>query len=217
MTDDALHIFPFATCERPHKNKFIKQPVSAFINIITCIILLVYVIYCKTFAVKLVLFSFLIFQAWHAYSHMQHIPGYIQANTAHILWYIVTFSVLYAIITLSHIKIQNKMIFIIIILVIIDVIIWKYIGGFFMIMSGLCIMLYVIVSCYYKLPQYFKKAVPYLVAGLAVLLLLLYNEFINCKNMLAYKQLPYHALVEICGLLLFAGLAYLFFLWDSAH
>ena len=69
----------------------------------------------------------------------------------------------------------------------------------------------VIVLSYYKLyPNEITKAIPYLISLLIIVGFFLLNEKINCENMMKFAKLPYHAIIEILGMILFITLAYVF-------
>ena len=144
--------FPFKTCEEPNKNTWIAQPVSAFINMITSIILIYFFLKAKTLIIKLLILSFIAFEIFHTYSHIKHINGAIQSNIIHGIWYFLTFMIL-----IASVKMTNKY------------------------------------------PNLYTK-----------IILLLINEKYNCEYMIKYAKLPYHAIIEIIGMLLFIILSYVF-------
>jgi hypothetical protein len=205
--------FPFYTCEEPYNNNnYIAQPVSAIINIITCIILAFFLIKAKTKTIKLLLLSFIIFQGYHAYSHIKHIDGSIQSNVIHTIWYFLTFMIL-----LTSIKITNKrpsiyMIIILIIVIIIDLyILIKSNIKLYMIFSAFMLPIIIVLFYYKYYPSYIKKTIPYLIILLFVVIILILNEKFNCELMMSYANLPYHGIIEILGLILFTILGYIFF------
>ena len=48
-------------------------------------------------------------------------------------------------------------------------------------------------------------------------ILFLINEKINCENMMKFAKLPYHAIIEIIGMILFITLAYIFLKSDNSR
>jgi hypothetical protein len=209
--------FPFKTCEEPSKDAIVAQPVSATINIITCIILLYLLLQTRTTAVRILLISFIVFQAFHAFSHMQHIDGNIQVNVIHVIWYILSFATLYTIITLTKISPSIYTLAILCALIIIDLFVWKFVGGVYMILSGFAILLSIVILYYNSYPTFIKTALIYMIIGLCILLAFIVNEKLNCENMIAYANLPYHAIIETLGLILFTALAYLFVRWEQTR
>ena len=103
--------------------------------------------------------TFLIFQLWHAYSHIHHIANQsnIQANIIHLISYGLSLSTLYSILYLSKSKLSNVILVIICILTIIDIYTWVYIGGVWSIITNLSILAFVVFSSYNKLPNFFKN------------------------------------------------------------
>ena len=167
-----FYFYPFHTCEQPYiSSKYIAQPVSATINIITVSILTYFFIKSHTIEIKLLLLSFIAFQVFHAFSHIIHIDGNIQSNIIHIIWYFLTF----------------------------------------MIFTAFALPLIIVISYYKYYPEEMKKAIPYLIGLLFILIIVLLNEKFNCELMMSYINLPYHAIIELLGLILFGLLAYIFY------
>ena len=208
-----FYFYPFHTCEQPYiSSKYIAQPVSATINIITVSILTYFFIKSHTIEIKLLLLSFIAFQVFHAFSHIIHIDGNIQSNIIHIIWYFLTFMIL-----LTSIKITNKypdiyIILLLIFVIIIDISILIYsINKVYMIFTAFALPLIIVISYYKYYPEEMKKAIPYLIGLLFILIIVLLNEKFNCELMMSYINLPYHAIIELLGLILFALLAYIFY------
>lgn len=72
-----LYIFPFTTCESIKTIGLIKQPYSAFINFINCIIIFNYLMKVRNIYQFLLIFSFLLFESFHTFSHMIHLSSNI--------------------------------------------------------------------------------------------------------------------------------------------
>lgn len=79
-----------------------------------------------------------------------------------------------------------------------------------MIFTGLSLPVVIVISYYNLYPKYIKKAIPYLIGLLIIIGMVLINEKINCENMMKYAKLPYHAIIEIIGMILFTLLSYVF-------
>ena len=207
--------FPFKTCEIPNKDSIIKQPFSAFLNILSCIILIYFIIIAKTFTVKLCIFSFLLFQLFHAFSHSFHIEGNIQTIIIHILSYILSITSFYTLFILTKKNPSYYIIFILIIIILIDIYIFlnknNSILGIF---SGFSIITITYLSFYKFFPKIIKTLFKYILLGLFILSLFILNEKLNCNIMISYANLPYHAIIEIIGLILFSCLGYMFIIWD---
>ena len=80
----------------------------------------------------------------------------------------------------------------------------------YMVFTALTLPVVIVISYYNLYPICIKKAIPYLIALLIILGLVLINEKINCLNMMKYAKLPYHAIIEIIGMILFTLLSYIF-------
>lgn len=199
--------FPFNTCEEPNKNKWIAQPVSAFINMLTSLILIYFFFKAKTIIIRLLILAFILFELFHTYSHITHINGTIQSNIIHSLWYFLSFMLLIASIKITK---QYPNIYTIIILLIIDINLFLLSNKFDMIITGLSLPIVIAISYYKLFPKNIKRAIPYLIGLLIIIGIVLINEKINCLNMMKYAKLPYHAIIEIIGLILFTLLSYVF-------
>ena len=202
--------FPFNTCEEPNKNKWIAQPVSAFINLLTSLILIYFFFKAKTIIIRLLILAFILFELFHTYSHITHINGTIQSNVIHSLWYFLTFMLLIASIKMTKKYPNIYTIVILIILIIIDINLYLLSNKFYMIITGLSLPIIIAISYYNLFPKNIKKAIPYLIGLLIIVGIVLINEKINCENMMKYAKLPYHAIIEIIGMVLFTLLSYVF-------
>jgi len=204
--DDNSYLFPFSTCELPTTNSFVKQPYSTAVNLLTAIILSYYLFIAKSFLVKIVILSFIIFELYHAYSHITHIKGKIQSNVIHLLWYFLFISVLAVFIKINKKK-ENWIYIFIILIILIDLYIWYINNSFYMISSGLFILIIIVISHYYLFTKELKQKLNYLLMGTFVLILLFINEKLNCNYMLEKFKFPYHIFIELIGLVLFIMLA----------
>ena len=214
-----VYNFPFDTCEECNTNGIIKQPYSFTINLISSIILLILAILSKSFPVRITLLSYSLFELCHSISHAIHISGNgdIQKNTIHYLGYFMAFTTLYAILYLSKSNLTYLQIFIILIAIIIDQISYKTQNTFAMFTTGILLFSIIIIIEYNKLPQQFKDGLLFLIPGIIIIWILFYNESKNCKKMLKWKNLPYHVLIEIMGLVLFTIIGVLFYRWDLSN
>ena len=208
-------IFPFSTCEKCNEKGFIKQPVSAFINFITVIILLIAITYAKTLPLQLMLLSYACFEIWHTFSHIRHIPGTIQTNVVHILGYAMSFATLYVILTFSKSVPGLWFLIFLITAIIIDIYITLHVKGVYTVFSGLLIFVVIVLGNLTSFPSFLRTWIPVLIIFLSILFALFWNEAQNCKKMMDYKVLPYHAMVEIIGLILFTQLAWIFLCWEN--
>jgi hypothetical protein len=202
--------FPFNTCEEPNKKSYIAQPISAFINMITCLILIYFFLQAKTLIIRLLILSFILFEIFHTFSHITHIDGTIQSNIIHGIWYFLSFMVLIASIKITKQYPNIYTILILLTIIIIDINLFFQANKLYMVFTALTLPVVIVISYYNLYPICIKKAIPYLIALLIILGLVLINEKINCLNMMKYAKLPYHAIIEIIGMILFTLLSYIF-------
>jgi hypothetical protein len=202
--------FPFNTCEEPNKKAWIAQPVSAFINFITCLILIYLFLKAKTLIIRLLIFAFILFEIFHTFSHIQHIDGAIQSNIIHGIWYFLSFMILIASIKITKKYPNIYTILILLLIIIIDINLFFQPNKLYMIFTALTLPVVIVLSYYNLYPIYIKKAIPYLIGLLIIVGIFLINEKINCEYMIKYAKLPYHAIIEIIGMILFITLAYVF-------
>jgi hypothetical protein len=202
--------FPFNTCEEPNKKSYIAQPISAFINMITCLILIYFFLQAKTSIIRLLILSFILFEIFHTFSHITHIDGTIQSNIIHGIWYFLSFMVLIASIKITKQYPNIYTILILLTIIIIDINLFFQANKLYMVFTALTLPVVIVISYYNLYPICIKKAIPYLIALLIILGLVLINEKINCLNMMKYAKLPYHAIIEIIGMILFTLLSYIF-------
>lgn len=85
------HIFPFDTCENP-KNVYFAQPYSVTINFISTLIVIYFLLKTHTLHAFMLLFSLLLFDLSHTFSHFTHIKSSIQITLVHVLAYILNFA-----------------------------------------------------------------------------------------------------------------------------
>jgi hypothetical protein len=100
-------------------------------------------------------------------------------------------------------------------MIIIDLYIWIKIKGIWTIFTGLSIFAIIIFGSIDKLNSQFKSSIPYFLIGLLLLFILVVNENRNCDKMLEYHIFPYHAIIEVLGLIMFVALSKQFLYWES--
>ena len=214
-----MYVFPFNTCEVPDNDSLVKQPVSAVINLISTIILFYLATKAKTTHVSFLLFCYGLFELWHTISHIVHIENnkYLQTNVVHILGYLIAFSSLWSIQQLSG-KVNSMLFYkILAIIVLIDLYTWVEIKGVWTIFTGLSIFAFIIFGSIDKLSPQFQNSLPLFISGLLLLFILFVNENINCDKMLKYHKFPYHAIIEVLGLIMFVALSKQFLNWEKLY
>ena len=96
------YLIPFNTCETPNLNG-IAQPYSAFFNLVSCFIIIYFLFITKNNSSKLLLFSILLFELFHTFSHTVHLNNNSQIIVTHLLAYFVNFCYLFALYNYSKI------------------------------------------------------------------------------------------------------------------
>lgn len=208
--------FPFNTCEI--RGNIVDQPYSASINILSCIILLYLLLQAKHIEIRFFILSLLIFQAYHAYSHMfwsDNEESLIHVYIIHSITYIIIFALITAI---SFISGELPNIPIIFTVILLDMfILYNYIGTVYNAISGINIWVVVLITGLWnvKLPAIVKQLLPMLLILFGVIILLFFNEKYNCQAMMEAYPFPYHTAIEICGLVISSLFAYIFILLEK--
>lgn len=196
-------IFPFSTCEKPNKNG-IAQPYSVIINVISIFIILYFLCKVKNIYAFFLIFSLLAFECVHTFSHVIHLPNYIQINIIHILAYIVNFSYLLAF--YNYTGKEPSFIFktILVILLLFDIYSFMFLSFVFYFSTSLLIFFSILIYYYKYIPKNKKHYILIILSLGIFIMLLFYNEKINCTKMLQrFPNFPFHAPLEILGLLIF--------------
>ena len=103
------------------------------------------------------------------------------------------------------------------IIVLIDLYTWVEIKGVWTIFTGLSIFAFIIFGSIDKLSPQFQNSLPLFISGLLLLFILFVNENINCDKMLKYHKFPYHAIIEVLGLIMFVALSKQFLNWEKLY
>jgi hypothetical protein len=194
------YTFPFSTCEKPQKDQLIAQPYSVLVNCIAIIITIYFLTKTTNTHSFILVFSILIFQFIHQFSHAVHIEGRIQTYVMHFTVIILNF--LFINMLYHFTKIFPSISFILYVIIILIFDIYALFNLSFLYYFSSQILLFVSTFIYYKqwMPPFFTNMTPYIVGSILVLLVVLGNEVTNCKSMLSwYPDFPFHIMVEICG------------------
>jgi hypothetical protein len=184
--------FPFTTCEKPQLGSIVAQPVSAAINLVTCVCLVAILVFlAKTPFDVLLIISLILFELWHAFSHIRHIPGNIQASVIHGLVYLISALTLLVIYNVTG----TVAIGFVIIAIIIDIIILFCIQNRkIAVISGVFVFAAVLIANIHVFPPlYIRVLFGLLCIGIIVFLL----EHHYCEKAMNVVTLPYHAFVEM--------------------
>lgn len=196
-------IFPFSTCEKPNKNG-IAQPYSVVVNVISIFIILYFLCQVKNIYTFFLIFGLLAFECMHTFSHVIHLPNYIQLNIIHGLAYIVNFFYLLAFYNYTGQAPSLWFIVILIGLLLFDIYSFMFLSFVFYFSSSVLIFFAILIYYYKYIPQNKKQYILIILSLGISITLLFYNEKMNCKNMLEiFPNFPFHAILEIAGLFVF--------------
>lgn len=198
------YTFPFNSCEIPNKNG-IAQPYSAFINLLACFTVLYFIYYSNNFYSKLFLFSVLLFNISHTFSHSIHLGHLGQYKNLHFLLthYTAIISTICLLILLT--KISNTFpntffIYFLFFLYLLDLIFVVYnFSHIYNIAIFLLILVFLILYYYTFLPNIIKQNIIYIVILSLFAFMFQIFEIYYCKKILDINpKFPLHIVVEIC-------------------
>lgn len=196
----STYTFPFDTCEVP-SGGHIAQPWSFAVNLVSTMIMLVAALCTKSIGI----FSYFLFEAFHTFSHAVHWEK--QRLIVHLLGYVMaacTFYELYR--AFGNIR-SRLLITLICVAVLLDILLFVFIGGVSSIFTGLLILVLVVIAYRGHMTAEVHGILIFLLWGLGILFVMFVNEAYNCRKLLAYHRYPYHALIEVLGGVLFIGLS----------
>ena len=202
--------FPFNTCEKNRKG-VIAQPYSASLNLITATIIFYFLLQVKNFKTGLLFVSFLLFELFHTFSHSVHIPGSIQVNITHMLSYFINFSLLYFFYKTSNIF--PGILFSVFYLTVVIIDIYSLFNLELIYYLFTQALLFLSILFYYKnqIPKKLINNVYYLVVLVVLIIIAFINEMYNGDYLLdKYPDVPFHAIIEVLGCILFFILCYTF-------
>lgn len=198
------YTFPFSTCEKKTDDGVFAQPFSAIANIITCFIILYFLLKTENVHSFLLRLSILIFEAFHAFSHIIHIAGMMQINITHALAYfmnIAFFNLFY-----HTTGVFPSYIFLVYMICVVAFDLYSFFHlGFIYYLATSSLIFISLLSYYYRLlPSFIQKSIWLIIAVILVIIGLFFNESCNCGKMLEfYPDFPYHILIELIGMYLF--------------
>ena len=210
MTNHASYLFPFHTCEKPNSSG-IAQPYSAFLNLVSCVIILYFLSKTKTTYARLLLVSILFFEIFHTFSHSIHIPNNSQIIITHILAYFVNFCYLFALYQYSGVFPDNYFLLYLSLVIAFDIYAFHSLPFVFYLSSQFLIFMSLFSYYYGYFSNEIKERIP-LLYGLTLLVLLLFiNESYNCKQMLDFCHwFPFHIFIEIAAIFIVYNISSIF-------
>jgi hypothetical protein len=209
MTNE--YTFPFSTCEKPNKNG-ISQPYSVFFNLVSCIIIIYFLLQTKNTFSFLLLLSILLFELFHTLSHSIHLVGNIQIIITHLLAYLVNISYFVALYNYTHIFPNILFICLLFIIIIFDIYAFNNLSFIFYLTSQFLIFISLFLYYYEYFPKSMKNKIPFIFFLTISILLLFLNESYNCKKMLKiFPFFPFHIFIEIIAVFIVYNICSIFY------
>jgi hypothetical protein len=209
-SDKSSYTFPFNTCEKPNKTG-ISQPYSVFFNLVSCVIVIYFLSITKNNSSKLLLFSILLFELFHTFSHSIHLNNNSQIIITHLLAYFVNFCYLYALYIYSNIFPNKIFLFYLLLLILFDLYAFQKLPFIFYLSSQFLIFISLFLYYYKYFSKEIKKKIPLIFILTLLILLLFINESYNCKKMLdEYNWFPFHILIEITAIFIVYNVSNIF-------
>ena len=203
--------FPFYTCEKPKTMEIgggggikIAQPWSAAVNMVSIFIILYFLLKTKKAYTFIFIFMVLLFESFHTFSHVIHLEGKIQNLIVHILATLTNICYLYVFYKSTKVFPSKLFIAFITAVEIADIYAFNYLSFLYAVITQLVI--FVSIFLYYKphLPAKYQGNIPYILAIVAFIILVLANERFNCDKMLAvFPDFPFHIMIEGLGIIAF--------------
>jgi len=195
--------FPHSTCELV-SNQSISQPYSFSVNVVIAVLMLFESLKAKTLTTKLTIWTFILFESFHAFSHAKHINTSIQLTTIHLLGYLLALGIF-----CCFVKYTNRVLlpFWFVLVILLDIYVFLKVGKIYQVVTGFSILVSIVIIYLPHLTDFYEYLVT-LVLGVLVIIWMLYRESKNCEKWLIKNpKIPYHLQVEVLGLILFYLLA----------
>jgi hypothetical protein len=196
------YIFPFHTCEKPNKIG-IAQPYSVFFNLISCFIIFYFLFKTKNNYSFFLLFSILLFELFHSFSHSIHLNGTIQITITHLLAYLVNLSYFIFLYNYTHVFPYSLFLFYLLLVILFDIYAFHNLNFIFYIATQFLLFISLFVYYYSYFTPSIKNKIPYLFLLTFLILLLFINEQQHCEKMLDFfPHFPFHIFIEIVAIII---------------
>jgi len=200
-------VFPYNTLEKVRENGIVKQPYSAFINLLTCIMIIYFLMKTKTFHGFLLIGSILLFELFHTFSHTVHLKDiyYLQIKILHSLALVVNTSLIYALYKYSKKDLPMNLVLFIILLLVFDNYAFKNLHISYYINTQIIIFFSIIYYYYPYIKKFFTSdKIKLYTIGFIVGYLAFMNETVNGEYIMNhYSNIPFHIIVEISIFIIF--------------
>jgi hypothetical protein len=204
------YTFPFNTCEPPNK-KGIAQPYSVFFNLVSCGIIIYFLSITENLSSRLLLFSILLFEMFHTFSHSIHLPNHSQIIITHVLAYLVNFCYLYALYRYSNVFPSNAFLVYLLIVVLFDIYAFLNLPFVFYLSSQFLLFISLFLYYYDYFTENVKTKIPIIFILTFLIVLLFINESYNCEKMLEKcSWFPFHIFIEITAIFIVYNISSIF-------
>lgn len=195
------YTFPFDTCERPNKTG-IAQPYSVFVNLITCSIVLFFLLKTKNNHSFFLLFSLLVFEIIHTFSHLIHIKGHFLVTITHIAGFLVNISFLNFLYNYTHILPKLYYLFFLGCILLLDAYSFFNLSFIYFVLTQIFLFVAILYYYYPVLPKQIKSKIQLILLITGLVYLGFVNEKVNCKTMLnMFPKFPFHAIIETLSII----------------
>ena len=145
---------------------------------------------------------------------MRHVPGKFQKSVVHILGLAMALLTLWMIQSLTcNAPLTFTCVSVLLLLLALDIAAIVAQHDLAGIATGLGIFAWIVAGRWSILPNFVRKALIWLLPAVGILLLMFLNEAVYCESLLKQKPLPYHAVIEIWGLVLFVYVSAIWIKW----
>lgn len=202
--------FPFDTCEKPQETfqlggVIIAQPFSVAVNMISICIILYYLLKTTNLYTFLLIFMLFLFELFHTFSHMIHLNGKTQNIIVHVLAILVNICYLYAFYRSTKLLPSKKFIAFLTLIGILDIYFLNHYTFLYTVFTQILIFSSIFLYYKSKLSSNYQSKIPYIIAIMILILIVLANERYNCKKMLEiYPNFPFHIIIEGLGIIGFS-------------
>lgn len=201
MNQQNIYTFPFDTCETPQESG-IAQPYSVCVNVITCSIVLFFLIQTKSYHAFLLLLALLIFELFHTLSHFIHIKGKFLFTATHITGFLVNISFLNFLYRYTNVFPATHYLIFLCGILVCDAYAFFNLSFIYFVLTQIIFFIAILFYYYPILNNNIKTNLKIILATTFLIYLAFVNEKMNCKNMLnSFPGFPFHMLIEALSII----------------
>lgn len=148
----------------------------------------------------MLILSLLIFECIHTFSHMIHLPSYLQLNLIHSLTYVINICYLFSFYNMTKKAASPLFLTYLAVVACFDLYAFFFLSFVYYFTSALLIFFSILIYYYPYIPKENQNYIL-IILGLGITIMgLFYNEKMNCEKMLSFMpHFPYHAVLELTG------------------